>query len=202
MDFIKIKTWLKKMNQVIELYQDSSEFTSTEKSLLLDYAFKLRMEIEKIQVQDFEDLELSDPPIQIDPIPLKSIPIDNTSTKNLKNKTEDIKMEEATPVRSELYQNLFDHLDIKDLSSKLELKPLADIKSGMGLNEKIQTQNELFNGDKTAFEEIIKSLNECDDFNAARTYLCEQVIPKYDWTNPAKENLVDAFIKYVKRRHL
>jgi hypothetical protein len=72
----------------------------------------------------------------------------------------------------------------------------------MGLNEKILAQNELFNGDKAAFDEVIQHLNQCSDFNSAKNYLCQHVIPKYNWSNASKEKTVDSFIKLVKRRHL
>ena len=100
------------------------------------------------------------------------------------------------------YDQLFDHLKISDLSDKLELVPLKDIRSGMGLNERILAQNELFGGDKVAFDQTLNDLNNCGNFEEARSLLCERIIPVYHWDQPDKERFVDSFIKLVQRRYL
>lgn len=204
MDFSKVKTWMKKMNQILDLYQENEEFTSTEKALLLDYTQKIKQEIQKLSVFDSEEnIEAPEiiPPVESAPkskapISTPSIPADPITNQNAATTTE------SSEYTGELYPELFDHLEVNDVYSKLELKSLTDIKLGMGLNEKILTQNELFNGDKNAFDDIVLKLNQCSDFNSAKLFLCESVIPKYNWTNPTKEKTVDAFIKLVKRRHL
>lgn len=212
MDFGKLKTWMKKMNQILELYQDNDEFTSTEKALLLDYTNKMKIEIQKLSVLD-SDEEIEEQ-IIIAPTISKSkaetkipsaeviTPDSTIATPPVVENSINKPIVELTQYSGDLFPELFDHLDVVDLSSKLELKPLSDIKLGMGLNEKIQTQNELFNGDKNAFDDTIQSLNQCADFNAAKLYLCEHIIPKYNWSNASKEKTVNTFIKLVKRRHL
>ena len=100
------------------------------------------------------------------------------------------------------YEQLFDHLKVSALSEKLELVPIKDIRSGMGLNERILAQNELFNGDKNAFDQTLNDLNICGSFEEARRLLCEKVIPVYHWDKPDKEKFVDSFIKLVQRRYL
>ncbi len=202
MVFGKLKTWMKKMNQILDLYQDNDEFTSTEKALLLDYTNKMKIEIQKLNVLDADEEIQED--VKVTTLSRKDaskveLPMVTPSTDN-SFVIEPIPVE--IQYHEEMYTDLFDHLDISDLSTKLELKPLADIKLGMGLNEKIQTQNELFNGDKNAFEEIIVKLNQFPDFNSAKLFLCEHVIPKYNWTQSTKEKTVNMFIKLVKRRHL
>lgn len=100
------------------------------------------------------------------------------------------------------YEQLFDHLKISDLSEKLELVPIKDIRSGMGLNERILAQNELFGGDKIAFDQTLNDLNNCSNFEEARSLLCTRIIPVYHWDQPDKERFVDSFIKLVQRRYL
>ncbi|MEO6189031.1 MAG: hypothetical protein ABIO44_00365 [Saprospiraceae bacterium] len=214
MDFGKLKTWMKKMNQILDLYEDNEEFTETERNLLMDYTHRMALEIQKLNVID-DKIEQSHLEIfgkvKENNIKVEQfVHVDKSTLKNeeIRLPPTQINVDEIIPeaieVNSNLdeYPQLFDHLEVHDLNSKLELKPLSDIKFGMGLNEKILAQNELFNGDKAAFEEIIQKLNECSDFNKAKAFLCNNVIPKYNWTNSSKEKTVDTFIKLVKRRHL
>ncbi|NOT36391.1 MAG: hypothetical protein HOP11_03320 [Saprospiraceae bacterium] len=206
MDFSKLKVWMKKMNQILELYQDNEEFTSTEKELLLDYTRKMKAEIDKLRVDELEEEntveEIIQPIIVSKTIASKSPTLSTTPTQESVNKeTVSIPIETSSS-NVELFPELFDHLEVVDVYSKLELKPLSDIKLGMGLNEKILAQNELFNGDKTAFEDTIQKLNSCTDFLSAKKYLCDSVIPIYNWVSPTKEKTVNSFIKLVKRRHL
>lgn len=210
MDFGKLKSWMKKMNQILDLYEGNDEFTETERNLLLDYTNRMASEIKKLKV--LEDKTEESIIEKYATSTEKNIPIEQFADhhhsiiqqKTSNNNAASDKMDSMSMQDSniELYPQLFDHLEVHDLNSKLELKPIKDIKQGMGLNEKILAQNELFNGDKNAFEEVIQKLNDCTDFNSAKMYLCESVIPKFNWTNASKEKTVDTFIKLVKRRHL
>ncbi len=207
MDFSKIKTWMKKMHQILDLYEENEAFTLTEKQLLLDYNTRIHNEINKLKIieeeaEEFESMgHIKERNIHVEQFVNIESPKKSEAIKKEENSIESnvIPTEELT---MDLYPQLFDHLEVHDIYSKLELKPLQDIKSGMGLNEKILAQNELFNGDKAAFDEVIQHLNQCSDFNSAKNYLCQHVIPKYNWSNASKEKTVDSFIKLVKRRHL
>ncbi|MEP7196821.1 MAG: hypothetical protein ABI851_09885 [Saprospiraceae bacterium] len=204
------------MNQILELYENNDEFTNTEKNLLIDYTERIKSEILKLKILELDQEEAEDEVVQMvqeakghNAPPTKiSEPIHQEKKVEVTEPIKQAELVSADKVSNNFdsntnhYPQLFEHLNVQDVYSKLELKPLSDIKLGMGLNEKIQAQNELFNGDKIAFDEIIQSLNQCPDFSSSKNLLCEFVIPKYNWVNPTKEKTVLAFIKLVKRRHL
>lgn len=188
----------------MDLYEGNEEFTSTERDLLLDYAQRIAGEVRKINIL----AESEDIPSTGSLGHIKATNVHVAQFTQIDQSTPDVGSSssnsepDSQPEASNSYNDLFDHLEGHDVYSKLALKPLKDIREGMGLNEKIVAQNELFNGDKQAFEEVIQQLNQSADFQAARTFLCQSVIPKFSWTDPSKEKTVNSFIKLVKRRHL
>lgn len=217
MDIAQIKKWLHKMEQILEVYSGNEGFTQTEKDLLLDYNRRIKDQINAIQISDEEPSK--------EPIETKK-----PEQKHNFEKQEDIKAEpapvfheipepsviqhipaekpvqeiETAPARPpiHMYDELFDHLKLTDLSSKLEARPVTDIRIALGLNERIVALNELFKGDKNAFDDTIDKLNSMTNFENARLYLCEHIIPKYNWVAADKEESVNKFIKIVSRRYL
>lgn len=65
----------------------------------------------------------------------------------------------------------------QDLSSKLQSKPIMNISSGIGLNEKFSFIHTLFRGDTNKYNETIQILNNVSNFNEAYNYLNEH----FDW---------------------
>jgi hypothetical protein len=95
-------------------------------------------------------------------------------------------------------EELFEEKMSKELSDKLGELPIADIRKGMGLNERIIFLNELFEGNAPAFDNAINTLNNAADFNAAQAEL-KTLFGRYGWA--LKEKHAKAFIRLVKRRH-
>jgi hypothetical protein len=93
---------------------------------------------------------------------------------------------------------LFEEKMSKELSDKLGELPIADIRKGMGLNERIIFLNELFEGNAPAFDNAINNLNNAADFNVAQVEL-KTLFGRYGWA--LKEKHAKAFIRLVKRRH-
>lgn len=104
------------------------------------------------------------------------------------------------PVSPEL-EELFAFETAKELSEKLGQMPIADIRKAMGLNERIFTVNELFGGDKEAFDATLSVLNKLNSFEEAKAYLMQGVATKYNWTERDRVKKAKAFIKLVKRRY-
>ncbi|MEL6923906.1 MAG: hypothetical protein AAFO94_07645 [Bacteroidota bacterium] len=96
---------------------------------------------------------------------------------------------------------LFEHTAAKELSEKLSAMPIKDLSKAMGLNEKLLTINNLFDGDNTVFNETMSALNGLSNFAEAKTFLQNHVIGKYDWTNKAKKTKAKEFIKLIRRRY-
>ncbi|MGD2033636.1 MAG: hypothetical protein PVF73_01165 [Bacteroidales bacterium] len=61
----------------------------------------------------------------------------------------------------------------ENLSSQLNLTPINSIAGAIGLNEKFELINELFDGDKAKFERTLEVLNQADSFVEAYNYLEE-----------------------------
>ena len=67
----------------------------------------------------------------------------------------------------------------KDVSTKMQSKPIKDINSAIGLNDKFIFIRELFGGDKDHYHETIQVLNNFDTFDNALEFLNEN----FDWNS-------------------
>jgi|WetSurMetagenome_2_1015567.scaffolds.fasta_scaffold73555_3 hypothetical protein len=79
-------------------------------------------------------------------------------------------------------------------------KPVNDLYTAIGINDRFTFIRELFNNDKNAFESTIHTLNEADSFNDAYNFM----IRNYDWNmdSEAVQLLLDIIRrKYIKGRH-
>jgi hypothetical protein len=98
-------------------------------------------------------------------------------------------------VADKFHSKKFVHDDIakknmkKDVSSKMQSKPIPDINSAIGLNDKFIFIRELFHNNKDQYHETIQILNNFDTFENAVEYLNEN----FDWDSedPNYERLKD-----------
>ncbi|HAN18560.1 MAG: hypothetical protein A2X13_13985 [Bacteroidetes bacterium GWC2_33_15] len=79
--------------------------------------------------------------------------------------------------------------DTRDVSSKMKSKPIKDINSAIGLNDKFVFIRELFNGNKEQFSETIQLLNNFDTFENAIGFLKDNF--KWDFEEATVEKLVE-----------
>lgn len=63
----------------------------------------------------------------------------------------------------------------------LKLKPIDDLKSGIGLNEKFLFIRELFNNDHLAYADAIEQLNASNTLEEAENIIAEKLLPVYQW---------------------
>jgi hypothetical protein len=97
-------------------------------------------------------------------------------------------------------ESLFEEIAGKELSDRLSNAPVADLTKAFGLNDRLLTQNELFGGNKAAFDETIKDLNNTGSFDTAKGYLID-LATRFNWTaNDDRKKQAKAFIKLVRRR--
>lgn len=73
----------------------------------------------------------------------------------------------------------------KDVSSKMQSKPISDINTAIGLNDKFIFIRELFGNDKNQYHETVQILNNFDTFENAVEFLDEN----FDW-DPDDSNYV------------
>jgi len=219
MDFQAIRKLMTKFEQIIDLYSDHEELSQSEKDLMVDYLKRIFYQIQQLDtikedkkaIQQFEAMMVASLPtsitntnIDVEPA---AVVMNSNATNGKSHHHPEIsnKDSEKLPelhINDSKYHAIFDCLKISDLSEKLELTPIKDLKNGMGLNEKILAQNELFGGDKDFFNKAISDLNECSNLENAKNYLIQNVIPKYQWDKPDKEKFVDSFLKHIQRRFL
>jgi len=137
-----------------------------------------------------------------EPAPPVEKPEPEISTMNEVSITEErVPLDEVVVIEDTAYHSLFEFSGQGDLSDRLSQRPIENILGAMGVNERIFMMNELFGGDKSAFENHVQALNNSSDFNSAKHYLIDQVIPQYGWINDDKENQAKDFIKLVRRLH-
>ncbi len=96
---------------------------------------------------------------------------------------------------------LFQIKESTELSERLSRLPIDDIWTAMGLNERIFTQNELFQGKMDEFKSTVKQLNESDSFAEAKKVLAEGPAVEFDWTASDRKNIAKNFIRLIKRKY-
>ncbi|MBW6492473.1 MAG: hypothetical protein K0B15_14915 [Lentimicrobium sp.] len=85
------------------------------------------------------------------------------------------------------------------LADKINLTPISDIKNAIGINEKFQFINELFEGSAQHYKDTIAVLNNCIGIEAARELFADfQSRNNWDTKNKAYLKLKE----YIERRYL
>ena len=76
--------------------------------------------------------------------------------------------------------------------------PIADLKQGISLNEKLLFVKDLFKGYNLAYSEAIDIVNKMNSFEAADSFLQTNYAAKNDWGS--KQATVDQFYELLNRR--
>ncbi len=85
------------------------------------------------------------------------------------------------------------------LGERLKKKPVTDIKTAIGINEKFLFINELFKGNMHEYNDAIKRLNRAGDLeNAALIF--DELQSKYNWSN--KATATQQLLSFVERRYM
>ena len=90
-------------------------------------------------------------------------------------------------------------LSEKSLAEKLEKTPLSDLKSAIGLNRKFQFINTLFDGDGNAYDNAVQFLNKEENSSEISTWLADNLPASFE--DEDQQNVLDAFLELVERRH-
>lgn len=83
-----------------------------------------------------------------------------------------------------------------DVISKLNLKPINDIKTSIGIGDRFLYIRELFNGDKDLFDTAVSKLNNFENFDQAIEYLKSN----FNWD--FEDEIADSFLTIVRRKYL
>lgn len=86
----------------------------------------------------------------------------------------------------------------KTVAEKLQKSPIQDLRKVIGLNQKFLFMNDLFEGEKSNYDEALDKLNTFDSFDEANDYISE-IKAKYNWENETES--VISFVELVERRY-
>jgi hypothetical protein len=95
---------------------------------------------------------------------------------------------------------LFDEQMGKEISDKIANAPIPDLTKAFGFNDRLLMQNELFLGNKSAFDETLKDLNNASSFETARAFLADLAVRNSWNANSERQKHAKSFIKLVRRR--
>jgi hypothetical protein len=96
---------------------------------------------------------------------------------------------------------LFEYREAKELSEKLSDTAISDLKRAISLNDRLMIQRELFGNDNPVFEAALTTLNNASGFEAAKAYLLNECIGRFDWLHKNKVETAKSFIRLVRRRY-
>ena len=98
--------------------------------------------------------------------------------------------------------SLWDPVEIKELSQRLSFSPIKNVFKAISINERIFTQNELFNGDNLSFRATLEKIETMSSFEEASLFLKSGVATENEWTNPKKIKKAKEFMRLVQRRFI
>jgi len=94
-----------------------------------------------------------------------------------------------------VHDNISKKSQKKDVSAKMQSKPIKDISAAIGLNDKFIFIRELFGGDKDQYQETIQLLNNFDTYENALSFLEEN----FDWS--AEDPNFERLKELVQRKY-
>lgn len=114
-------------------------------------------------------------------------------------KPKPVVIRESYKIPSELLE-IFAEENATELSDKLGLSKVDDIRKSMGINEKIFTIKELFGGDQDKFNSILTKIDACKNYKEATELLGKTVAKEEKWTEEGKIKKAKQFVKLVQRK--
>jgi hypothetical protein len=97
--------------------------------------------------------------------------------------------------RSTLHESLHQSL-VKEKSTLAQAKPVINLMSAIGINDRFTFIRELFNNDTPAFENTMSILNEANSFNDAYNYMIQQ----FDWDMDS--DAVQLLLEIIRRKYI
>lgn len=152
------------------------------------------------------DIRPEDPDAGEDPAP-EHEPVKNKSEEDLKNDPEDSDSKQNgqhdIEIVADRYQSSQNYINQaiankqtkKDLTTKLQSKPIEDLKNSIGLNEKFLFIKELFRGRPEKYGECIDILNNSGSYDEAMNYIRSN----YSWDE--NDEVAGKLINLLKRKY-
>ncbi len=87
------------------------------------------------------------------------------------------------------------------IGTRMQHKPIQNLKESIGVNEKFLFINELFEGDIEAYNDAINKLNSFSDIDEAFEFI-NQLNNTYAWDENHSSETIDKFAYLVQRRYM
>jgi hypothetical protein len=153
---------------------DQEEAPSPEEEIVV-------IEEEKIQVESKQEVEQTIEPVEkADKIEGKTIIADKFQSKH----------------RPFINENLGKSKSGKDISSKIQSKPISDLRASIGINEKFLFIKELFKGNNEYYNKSIDFLNQAGSLDNAMQYIHEN----FQWDRESETTT--KFLELVQRKFI
>ena len=138
----------------------------------------------------------ADPLSTADPIP-HDMPAPQNAVLNTEPQVSTAASTEVAPGR---FDSVFVEKSGTDVADKFQLQRVVTIEGAMGINERMQTTNELFGGEHNLFMETVTQINNLTDFESARKYLIQGPATRFNWDADERQRLASEFVQLVRRK--
>ena len=168
---------------------------------LIDFENEEEENEEELIIEEEEEDEVSDTEEEENPITdsLSDTAVD--SKKEVSEKEEDSGIRAYRIIRDNIptLGDMLEQSEDKSLDARLQRKPVSDLITAIGINDKFLFLNELFGGSMEKYNKSIRSLNSFSTLLGAKTYMSElQIEFQWDCTSEAYKKLNDL----VERRFI
>ncbi len=109
--------------------------------------------------------------------------------------------ESFTNHKSSVHERLAQIKDDKSIGTRMQYKPVPNMKDAIGINDKFVFINELFNGDLNAYSEAVNQLNSCPSIHEAFELLNKLTI-EFQWDGQRSAETIEKFANLVQRRYM
>ncbi len=109
--------------------------------------------------------------------------------------------ETFTNNKSSVHERLAHIKDDKSIGTRMQYKPVTNIKEAIGINEKFLFINELFSGDLNAYNDAVNQLNSCPSIHEAFELLNKLTI-EFQWDGQRSAETIEKFANLVQRRYM
>jgi hypothetical protein len=162
----------------------------------------------KVEVTDKKVAKEASAPVKEAPVPTKEANNPGQKYKEaIKSKRQNPKIGSKQEIKTEILADQFQQTSFlnealsqynnrNDISKKLQSRPLKDISTAIGLNEKFLFIKELFNDNAALYQNTIDKLNNFANFNEAIQFIDEY----FEWDFDAEQ--VQKLLELVHRRFI
>ncbi len=100
-----------------------------------------------------------------------------------------------------VHERLAQMKDDQSIATRMQFKPVNNIKEAIGINEKFLFINELFNGDIKAYNQAVDQLNNFPSIHEAFEYL-NKLTYEHQWDGERCAETIEKFANLVQRRYM